>query len=1040
MSESGELVEDQPNPEEAGLDMEAQDDLDSVEQPNFPFGPEDYCDTNPEFAVICSFLSQFGDKMDLTLDIEQLKSSIENQENLDESLIDIHVKLIKKIRRYFVRDQWQKTLIKYACEYSYEHAYEIESLGYLKTRPSVKLTLLRRLLDAQFDSDQKFKAALSSCEAGELRILPMGRDIHGNTYWDRLDNEGNFRIFQEEPLDYKQWKTVCKDIDELGNLISKLDACKDDKVEGKPTSEPYNPLPEIFPQYFLPKPENLPLDKHSNQTSKKGRNSRKSAKSYNKTALTTVDEVSENEDSKTANKIAPLTNGCVSMSTPTVKLEPKVVIKSELTNGNPASVEDQVELILETLLNNLEQQTTTSQLPLTQQESRQCDDVQTLQKEDAKPKPQSRKRPPKKEKKFEEVLPRRTSSRIQQIQLKKQEEEHKKLIEASLKKSNSNVHSVDNDSGSQSVTSSKETKKRSNSPEVPDRTKRKRGKSWRPGQKSKKLSWDKDDSDISSTSSPTESDDDLDETLQSEVVNFDDEFACEEEENTGEPLIIKRARTARPSAGVNDQAAENSTTTVEEDKPCGRCGGSHDPDWILLCDMCDDGYHTMCCIPPLMVVPDGDWFCPPCEHKMLLEKLRNLHMAISEILEEKERERLKRQRLRQVATKKVEPITIKLESNSIRTHQRSQKCPYDDLADPIALQEFEENMERLTDEEACERRKFSVNRGTKPPRTYSARRKRSRDNFINDEEDESEDERRERPRANIREEHLETGNTRQRACKKVRKVEIDHEGTSTEMSDNSEESEAVIDSEDSDEVYESDEPADTSDTEVSEGESRSATSVSSDEIVPKTRRARASVSYRFQEYDELIQSAIQEDSNDNIASDNNVTPAQCNYGRGKDMATIEALAYQQENGLLDQQDMTKAPTTSLNPIEPGDATSAGMTVIDSELKQRTVKNPPKKKKRRKLNDLDAASEAGDTTSDESFQAFSATEAEDEDEELTEAGSYDQTDSSIDEIVAIKHMKKRHKRGKRRSGYKSDDSDYQPRSRRTNSKGIGLLID
>lgn len=35
---------------------------------------------------------------------------------------------------------------------------------------------------------------------------------------------------------------------------------------------------------------------------------------------------------------------------------------------------------------------------------------------------------------------------------------------------------------------------------------------------------------------------------------------------------------------------------------------------ILLCDSCDSGYHTACLRPPLMVIPDGEWFCPPCQH------------------------------------------------------------------------------------------------------------------------------------------------------------------------------------------------------------------------------------------------------------------------------------------------------------------------------------------------------------------------------------------------------------------------------------------
>lgn len=1035
MSENGAAISNQNDLAETGQALEPQDYEDSVEQlPELPLGPEDKCDTNSEFAVICCFLAQFGDKIDLVLDIEQLKSSIENQEKLDESLIDIHVKLIKKIRRYFVRDQWEKALIKFACEYSYEHAYEIESLGYLKTRPSVKLALLRRLLDVQFDSDQKFKATINSSEAEDLRILPMGRDLHGNTYWDRLDNEGNFRIFQEQPLDYKQWNTVCKNIDELGNLISKLDACKDDKIAGQPTMEPYNPLPEIFPQYFLPKQETLALENQSNQsskTSKKGKNSSKSAQANRKSTLKPINEVSEAEKSKTFDIKPPITNGFISILAPAVKIESKIKVKLE---PDYDSLDCQVKQTLDSLLKNLDQTTDILQQPANTQEPTPCDDPAAAPEQEIKAKPQARKRQPKKEKKTEEVLPRRTSSRIQQIQLKKQEEEQKKLIEASLKKASCSMTNADNESGTHSLSSSRGNKKRSDSPD--NHGKKKRSKSWRPGQKSKKLSWDKDDSDISSTSSPTESDDDLDETIQSDIINYDDEFACEEEDNNGEPVIVKRARTVRPSGSANELGDESLKTTVEEDKPCGRCGGSHDPDWILLCDKCDDGYHTMCCIPPLMVIPDGDWFCPPCEHKMLLDKLRNLHVAISEILEEKERERLKRQRLRQAAAKKVEPITLKIESGSLKTYQRRQKYPYDELADPIALQRFEENMDRMTDEETGPRT-LSVNRAAKPPRTYSARRKRSRDNFIEDEEEDSEGEAANR-RVEGRENKWDTGNTRQRACKKPRNLEWDEEDSITEMSNNSDDSEAVIESDDSDEVFESDELANESDTDVTEEESRSATSVSSEEVQPKTRRARASVSYRFQEYDDLIKSAIQGDSNDGAASDTSELPVQCNYGRGKDMATIEALAYQQENGLLNQQDM--ALNESLDPIivpttNTDTTTNAALTITGSKL---TSAKPRKKKKRRKLNDLDAESEAGDTTSDESFQASSATEAEDDD--LTEAGSNDLSDSSIDEIIAIKHMKKRHKTKKRRSGYKSDDSDYQPRSSRVNSKGIGLLID
>uniref|UniRef100_A0A8C1W8R9 [histone H3]-trimethyl-L-lysine(4) demethylase n=1 Tax=Cyprinus carpio TaxID=7962 RepID=A0A8C1W8R9_CYPCA len=42
------------------------------------------------------------------------------------------------------------------------------------------------------------------------------------------------------------------------------------------------------------------------------------------------------------------------------------------------------------------------------------------------------------------------------------------------------------------------------------------------------------------------------------------------------------------------------------------CGKGNDEDRLLLCDGCDDSYHTFCLIPPLNDVPRGDWRCPKC--------------------------------------------------------------------------------------------------------------------------------------------------------------------------------------------------------------------------------------------------------------------------------------------------------------------------------------------------------------------------------------------------------------------------------------------
>ena len=43
------------------------------------------------------------------------------------------------------------------------------------------------------------------------------------------------------------------------------------------------------------------------------------------------------------------------------------------------------------------------------------------------------------------------------------------------------------------------------------------------------------------------------------------------------------------------------------------CGSGEGEDRIILCDVCDGGYHFECVDPPLTCIPDGDWICLPCK-------------------------------------------------------------------------------------------------------------------------------------------------------------------------------------------------------------------------------------------------------------------------------------------------------------------------------------------------------------------------------------------------------------------------------------------
>jgi uncharacterized Zn finger protein (UPF0148 family) len=48
---------------------------------------------------------------------------------------------------------------------------------------------------------------------------------------------------------------------------------------------------------------------------------------------------------------------------------------------------------------------------------------------------------------------------------------------------------------------------------------------------------------------------------------------------------------------------------------CTVCNRDDDDESMLLCDGCDAGYHMGCLSPPLTSVPQGDWFCPPCDER-----------------------------------------------------------------------------------------------------------------------------------------------------------------------------------------------------------------------------------------------------------------------------------------------------------------------------------------------------------------------------------------------------------------------------------------
>ena len=63
------------------------------------------------------------------------------------------------------------------------------------------------------------------------------------------------------------------------------------------------------------------------------------------------------------------------------------------------------------------------------------------------------------------------------------------------------------------------------------------------------------------------------------------------------------------------EVQEKSEVAQEEVKEegCKVCQQDTDHSNILLCEGCNDEYHTYCLNPPLQSVPEGDFFCDTCK-------------------------------------------------------------------------------------------------------------------------------------------------------------------------------------------------------------------------------------------------------------------------------------------------------------------------------------------------------------------------------------------------------------------------------------------
>ena len=87
---------------------------------------------------------------------------------------------------------------------------------------------------------------------------------------------------------------------------------------------------------------------------------------------------------------------------------------------------------------------------------------------------------------------------------------------------------------------------------------------------------------------------------------------------SGPSILFKPAHSTGPGTmAVHDEEVFlvfGDSDDDDDDEACQSCFGKGDGDRMLLCDDCNQGFHTFCLQPPLKAVPEGDWWCSTCRN------------------------------------------------------------------------------------------------------------------------------------------------------------------------------------------------------------------------------------------------------------------------------------------------------------------------------------------------------------------------------------------------------------------------------------------
>ena len=93
--------------------------------------------------------------------------------------------------------------------------------------------------------------------------------------------------------------------------------------------------------------------------------------------------------------------------------------------------------------------------------------------------------------------------------------------------------------------------------------------------------------------------------------------------------LQSHTRLTQPSVSpVPSPLSTSSLPPSSDDTHCQVCQSPFDEHQMLLCDICNAGWHLDCLLPPLITIPHGLWKCPLCLPRHLLPSPATLHLRL----------------------------------------------------------------------------------------------------------------------------------------------------------------------------------------------------------------------------------------------------------------------------------------------------------------------------------------------------------------------------------------------------------------------------